>query len=109
MTCYRTLRPPWTDLYPTDELLKGAMADDILVVDVGGNSGGDLESMITKHPQLEAASPQRLMVQDQPQVVETVTLHPAIKGMEHDFFTPQPVKGMIHALPSFFLTLTKSA
>lgn len=97
MAGYRTGRPSWMDpnFYPVEEnLVKGAStdADAVFLVDVGGGRGHDLQELRTKHPTL----PGQLILQDQPDVLKEATgLDPSIKIMEHDFFTPQPVKGSL--------------
>lgn len=75
-----------------DKLIEGAKTseDDVLIVDVGGNKGHDLEEFKSKWPN----APGRLVLQDQPHVlVDIQSLDPAIEPMVHDFFTEQTLKG----------------
>lgn len=96
MSAYHQGRPSWMDIgfYPIQErLIDGAKtgADDVLIVDVGGNKGHDLEEFTHKWPN----TPGRLILQDQPSVISEITsLNPPIEPMVHDFFTEQPVKGL---------------
>lgn len=79
--------------YPVQEqLIDNAKTgkDDVLIVDVGGNKGHDLEEFASKWPN----APGRLILQDQPHVLQEIqSLNPAIEPKIHDFFTEQPVKG----------------
>ena len=100
MTRWRGASKHWTEWYPVQsEILDGASADsdDLILVDIGGARGHDLEAFLKRFPSTHG----RLMLQDLPNTIETVDhLAPAIKAIVHDFFTPQPVKGQhIHCLP----------
>lgn len=80
--------------FPVQErLIEGSNItnDDAFLVDVGGSIGHDLSEFKRKWPD----APGRLILQDLPAVVcHTQGLNPTIQVMSHDFFTPQPVKGM---------------
>ncbi|KAL2219261.1 o-methyltransferase [Thermoascus aurantiacus ATCC 26904] len=78
MGAYRQGRPSWMDpdFYPVQELLvKGARTDEdaVLLVDVGGSLGHDIEEFHRKHP----TAPGRLIER----------IDPAIEPMAYDFFT----------------------
>ncbi|KAB5513097.1 hydroxyindole O-methyltransferase [Coniochaeta sp. 2T2.1] len=79
--------------YPVQELLvKGADTDPdaVFLVDVGGNTGGDIVKFNEMHPDV----PGRLVLQDLPSVVKRVEGLPSkFEAMGHDFFQEQPVKG----------------
>jgi hypothetical protein len=65
--------------------------EDVLLVDIGGGSGHDIMEFHAKQPYVKG----RLILQDLPEVVESVKDMPAcIKAMAHDFFTPQSIIGM---------------
>ena len=56
--------------------------------------GHDAARFLQKHPQAAG----RLVLQDQKQVIEDATQRAPLNGVEpmvHDFFTPQPVHGML--------------
>lgn len=77
------------------ELWQNADADTILFVDVGGAHGHQTLGLKQKYPD----QPGRFILQDQEFVVEQVkaTPLPGFDGIEvqvHDFFTPQPLKGV---------------
>ena len=81
--------------YPVkDRLLKGMAIDEhpVAIVDVGGGMGHDLVELKKKQPKL----PGRFILQDLPQVIEQIVQ--PLEGIEitsHDFYTKQPVIGMI--------------
>ncbi|KAI9848795.1 MAG: hypothetical protein M1838_000376 [Thelocarpon superellum] len=95
MAGYHIGRPSWMDdgFYPVqDRLVHGfrAGSDAVMLVDVGGATGHDLQELKMKHPHL----PGRCVLQDQPAVIAQITRPPdGIEPMSHDFFTPQPVLG----------------
>lgn len=84
-----------TQLRPLEEKLGKESGDKdvpVLVVDVGGGKGRDLKAFHEKFPTL----PRQLVLQDRASVLdddEVKGLDDAIEVMEHDFFTPQPIKG----------------
>lgn len=90
-------RPYWQDWYPVQEsLLDGFRPDTVLLVDVGGGKGHDLESFHTRYPNSRG----RLILQDLPHNVEAAqavqassSSKPTFECHPHDFFTPQPIKG----------------
>ncbi|PYH92255.1 S-adenosyl-L-methionine-dependent methyltransferase [Aspergillus ellipticus CBS 707.79] len=94
MSVYHQGRASWMDpgFYPVQRLLEGVQVgtDDVLLVDVGGGKGHDLQEFRTKGPRV----PGRLILQDQPAVIAEATgLHASIETMAHDFFGEQPIKG----------------
>jgi hypothetical protein len=93
MTRWRGLSKHWTEWYPVQaNILDGAStnAEEIIMVDMGGDRGHDLEIFLKSFPSTHG----RLVLQDLPMTIATVPhLTPAIKPTVHDFFTPQPVKG----------------
>lgn len=97
MSAYRQGRPSWMDpdFFPVEELLiKGASLDPdaVFLVDIGGNIGHDIAEFHQKHPDV----PGRLILQDLPPVIEQIEeLGSKIERMPYDFFTPQPIIGMI--------------
>ena len=96
MAGYRSGRQNWSDFYPVDERLGKGMNTDkdaVLLVDVGGGLGHDLEEFRSKHPSLSG----RLILQDQAVVIPEITnIHQSIEPMIHDFWTAQPIKGKTH-------------
>ncbi|KAJ5588152.1 hypothetical protein N7537_010830 [Penicillium hordei] len=92
MEAWTAWKTPWTKVYDTTKLLKGAKLDNgsPFVVDVGGNTGIDISHVLAKHPDLPAGS---LVLQDLPEVISNAQVDKKITAMVHDFFLPQPVKG----------------
>ena len=93
MTSYTIGKTSWLDpgCYPLEERLGGAKSD-VLLVDVGGGLGDDLEELRAKCP---ALAERRLVLQELPEVVRKVPPEKrhAFEPMAHDFFKPQPVAG----------------
>ena len=94
MSAYRAGKPTWCDsgFYPLEEnLVEGfdPNASDVLLVDVGGGLGHDLQELQTRYPSL----PGKLILQDRAEVISTITSTTlTTQAQAHDFFTPQPVK-----------------
>ncbi|KAK1462054.1 hypothetical protein CMEL01_14021 [Colletotrichum melonis] len=64
--------------------------DSVLLVDVGGSFGHDIDEFCRKHPE----APGRPVVQDLSTVINQIEkLDEKIERMGHDFFTEQPIKG----------------
>jgi hypothetical protein len=98
----RLTRVEWYSFVSAKELLLDGYQDDTaLLVDIGGNRGGDLEGFKEQFPQVEKG----LVLQDLPPVIDDITsLDESIVRMKHDFFTPQPVKGLASSItPLSFL------
>lgn len=81
------------DFYPVEEnLAKGISGEEdaVLLVDVGGGTGKNIQEFHEKYPGLHG----QLILQDKPEVVKEATgLDQSIRTMAHDFLTEQPVKG----------------
>lgn len=80
------------------KLISGeADADDKpVLVDIGGGTGHELIHLATHYPELRG----KLVIQDMPVVVQGITSLPSgIEAVEHDFFAPQPVRGVEGVLP----------
>ena len=82
--------------YPVDKnLADGAeiVVGAVFLVDIGGGKGHDLQELHRKYPKL----PGKLVLQDLKGVIkeaEASGLDEKIVTMEHDFFRPQPIKGI---------------
>lgn len=87
-------RKYWTDWFPVQErLLDGANEASPLLVDVGGGKGHDVLDFQAKYPQ----KGRRLVLQDlSPVTSDLEDLGPGIEHMTYDFFTEQPVKGIVN-------------
>lgn len=85
----------WTDhgFYPVEEKLgKDLRADKeaVLLVDIGGGLGHDLEDFRAGYPHL----PGRLVLEDLSAVTKEVNqIDKEIEVISYDFFMPQPIKG----------------
>lgn len=96
MSGYRTGKSSWVDsgFYPVEESLGSGMkegTENVLLVDVGGGLGHDLELLREKHEHL----PGRLILQDKEEVLSQIpATNNVFEKMRHDFFTRQPVQGL---------------
>lgn len=94
MSQHRTDRAEFLDIYPVDRhLLKGfdsSSKEAVLFVDVGGGKGHEIDKFLDKHPQ----DKHRMVLQDLPHIVKDVEGSSNKEVMAHDFFKPQPIKGM---------------
>ncbi|GME23733.1 O-methyltransferase family 2 [Neofusicoccum parvum] len=75
--------------------------DAAIVVDVGGSYGEALQDIREECPEI---APDRMVLQDRPPVIEKVERQDpsglkGMKKMSHDFFTEQPVKGVLSTGP----------
>ncbi|KAI0426961.1 S-adenosyl-L-methionine-dependent methyltransferase [Xylaria sp. FL1042] len=93
-------RMSWVDLYDINNIIHAARPGNPLVVDVGGSKGHNLEKFLQKYPSVPKEG---LILQDLPEVLEKVTVHPGITAYPYDFFTPQSVKGALVYYLSFIL------
>ena len=93
MKAMRSTRSHWTEWYPVQtKLLADATTgpQDVLIVDVGGGKGHDLESFLRHFP----AAKGRLILQDLPQTLDEIAdLEAGIELLPHDFFRTQPILG----------------
>ena len=81
----------WTDLFPAGTLIETHRRSAVLLVDVGGGTGHDLER---SRRVLNTPAPGALVLQDRGPVIASAIVHENITPMAHNFFEEQPVKGM---------------
>lgn len=102
MSGHREGRANWLDFFPFEErLCKGSdMTDDqVLLVDVGGGYGHEIQAIKTKYPAIRG----RMILQDLPQTIAQAVNVEGMEATSHDFFKPQPIKGTQSSLLLFFL------
>lgn len=85
---YRRDEKSWLDFFPVEEKLQVQSAADVLLVDIGGGRGGDLQAFHERFPELSG----RLVLQDLAHVLETADLPSEIEIQAHSFFDEQPIK-----------------
>jgi hypothetical protein len=94
MAAQRHSRSEWFNIAPAEKVLldgyTGEGQSETLLVDIGGNTGNDLQAFRKQYPQARG----KLVNQDLPQVIESQNDWEGVVPMKHDFFGPQPVKGM---------------
>ena len=96
MSYYREGRAEFLDIYPAEDRLicgfdPSQGSDGVLLVDVGGGHGHDVQKFVAKFPDTQG----RKVLQDQAEVISQVPKSDTMEVTVHDFFTPQPVKGSI--------------
>ena len=98
MSALSTYRTPFFQIFPADQLVARSSNAEVLLVDMGGSLGHDLEAFSRAYPQASG----RLILQDRHEVIEKAKTRPEIKAMVHDFMTPNPIQG---AAAYFFHTV----
>ncbi|KAJ5650862.1 uncharacterized protein N7484_004585 [Penicillium longicatenatum] len=86
---YRRGEKSWFEFFPVKEKLHSEDPSSVLLVDVGGCHGKDLQIFHEKFPGLSG----RLILQDLPHVIETGDIPACIEAQGYSFFDEQPVKG----------------
>ena len=83
--------PHWIEIYPVHKLLAGFQkgSHSVLLVDVGGSKGHDLENILQAYPEAKG----HLILQDLNSVIPKEL--PGIIIQAHDFFKKQPVEGKL--------------
>ena len=78
--------------------------ETVLLVDVGSGIGQATLAIREACPEIKGI----MVMQDQKQVIDEVasSLPPTVVGMAHDFFTPQPIKGMLSSTSRLIKKLT---
>lgn len=85
-------RPDWVDWFPVqDRVIDGfsGTESDVLFVDIAGGRGHDLKSFQAKFPK----APGRLVLEDQPHVIDEAKVGGKIQKIPFDLFKPQPIQG----------------
>lgn len=88
-------QPQWFEIYPAAQKLANArsQADSVLLVDVGGGPGQEMARFRQRYPGVSG----RIVLQDLPLTLNRLEKVPeGIEPMEYNFFTPQPVQGMLY-------------
>ncbi|CAD6585820.1 MAG: hypothetical protein CYPHOPRED_003308 [Cyphobasidiales sp. Tagirdzhanova-0007] len=83
-------KPDWTFVYPVQQLTHQTKEGRVLLIDIGGGTGRDIEKFRKK---IAEVAPGSLILQETRSCLENTKVHSDIKTMEHDFFKPQPIKG----------------
>lgn len=83
----------WLDAFPIVEQAKGVDPQRVVFVDIGGGIGHICAELKGRYPAL----PGKVLLQDRPETLAHAI--PGIEAQEHDFFTPQPIKGISTQLP----------
>lgn len=90
MAIQRHGMPTWLSVYPVEKDTKGWKPENPVFVDVGGGIGHQCLALKNKYPQL----PGRVILQDIAPTLEHALPMQNVEVLVHDFFQPQPIKGM---------------
>ncbi|KAH6679190.1 S-adenosyl-L-methionine-dependent methyltransferase [Halenospora varia] len=91
MTVQHMGMPVWLDIYPYQDKAQAIKGDveRTFFVDVGGGLGHQSIALRSEVPDLK----NKILLQDQPMVLQFAIEHPGVEKMPYDFFTEQPIKG----------------
>jgi len=102
MAAQRAGMPTWLDVYPVKDETSSWDPQKPVLVDIGGGIGHQCAALQAQYPDLKGD----IVLQDLPQTLAHAMALPNVKVVEHDFFQPQPVKGLSLAVPSSLHLLT---
>ena len=91
MGAQRVGMPTWLDVYPLKSETATWNPQKPVFVDVGGGFGHQCAGLLEQYTDLKG----QVVLQDLPQTLAHAMPLPNVQVMEHDFFQPQPVKGMV--------------
>ena len=82
----------WLSVYPVEAEAKTWDSEALVYVNIGGSIGHQCAEFKAKYPQL----PGRVINQDLSHSIDKALRTPGVENMVHDFFQPQPIKGISH-------------
>ena len=89
--------PSWLDTFAFErDLGRGSGPDTVLFVDIGGSLGHQCADL---RKRLSPDTRGRIVLQDLPAVLAAAPDTPGVEKMAHDFWTEQPVKGILLSQP----------
>ena len=90
MALRRKADTSWLSVYPVAEQTKGWDPEKPVYVNIGGGIGHQCEQFKGQYPNV----PGRVILQDLPSSIEKALPTPGVENMAHNFFEPQPIKGL---------------
>lgn len=92
----QTVATNWTvGIFPFKDELKEVESSDetVLVVDIGGGSGHVTKQIMEFVKEI----PGKVVLQERDELIDSIghTI-PEVSTMKYDFFTPQPIKGIVN-------------
>lgn len=90
MAARRKGMPTWLSVYPVEQYTEAWKPETPVYVDIGGGIGHQCAEFKAKYPNL----PGRVILQDLPYSIENALSTPGVENMVHDFFQPQPIRGI---------------
>lgn len=89
MQVQRFEMPTWMSVYPYTEKTENLAPERPLFVDVGGGFGHQSIALRMALPDL----PNKVIVEDLPNLINTIPKHEGVEFIAQDFFQPQQIKG----------------
>lgn len=80
----------WLSVYPVEEETKAWNPEAPVFVNIGGGIGHQCAEFKAQYPQVAG----RVILQDLPHTIDRALQILGVENMVHNFFEPQPVKGM---------------
>jgi hypothetical protein len=80
----------WLTVYPVEEATKGWDPQKPVYINIGGGIGHQCVQFKDKYPNI----PGHVILQDLPHSIEKALPTPGVENMVHNFFEPQPIKGI---------------
>lgn len=95
MALRRRPEPSWLSVYPVKEETKDWDPEAPVYVNMGGGIGHQCAQFKERFPDL----PGRVILQDLRHSIDEALPTPGVENMVHNFFDPQPVKGLYLSCP----------
>ena len=91
MTAVHDGQMNWLDVVDFGKLAKGSTAETPVFVDIGGGIGHQCALLKHKLPDISG----RVILQDLQMAIDHAIPTPGVENTNHDFWTEQPVKGIV--------------
>ena len=96
MRAQRTGQKSWLDVFPPERLAPDGESEAPFFVDIGGGIGHQCAALKARFPSIT----RRVVLQDLPKAIEHAIPTDGVEPMVHDFWSEQPVKGILALNPS---------
>lgn len=90
MQAWEENQQSWLNVYPLQQACRNRKREQPLFVDDGGGLGHQAIRLAERFPNMDG----RIVVQDVQGDLMATLKHKKVEFMQHDFFQPQPIKGM---------------
>ena len=97
MSLRRSPNVSWLSVYPVEEETNGWDPTAPVYVNMGGGIGHQCAQFKERFPHVQG----RVILQDLSHSIDKALPTPGVENMVHNFFEPQPVKGLYFYFPPF--------